>query len=435
MSVPEYMEVNNIADSTRLLSGYAYEYERVNGYLYSVDYISTTGFSTYRNGFKNPRYKSQITKRQNATTPLEGIDVYRVKSSSETDKGESPSPLSECRVEYRHPANISQTAKTYDYCRWYLHPALPSDLAVKNLNGSKAENEAASLFHLKANKAFTDWEAGVFLGELKELARLIRSTAERLLNLIFRFKRDAFAIARNLRHSIQQMLEQLSNLWLEFSFAWKPLQNDIQSMIDAALEMTKEQKAIRAIAKDVISHTSVWTNVGSAAAGAKYLRTTTNWVEVMYFGSVSASFGSDSQMRKKFGFSPENFAPTIYELIPWSFLIDYFVNLNAVIAAMSNVTVNMDWTSKTVRKGSTVRYRNPQIRKYADSVYPNSDIVVTSWSPQTAGFEKKYVERSRIDSVPIPSLTFSLPDSLVKYINIGALFGASTATRDLIRGF
>lgn len=431
MSTPAYMTPNNIVSRVQYPTGRYIFYERLSGATYESDTLSqVTGFGVYRNGFKNPRYKSQIRDRQNATTPLEGITVYR-----EANDADTTNPWSECMVEWKHPPGTSTGVKVLEYSKWALAPYLPSDLTVKNLNGNFAENEAASLFHQKANKAFTDWQSGVFIGELKELITLIRKTAERLVNLIFRYKRDAFALARNFRHSIQQVLEQLSNLWLEYSFAWRPLVNDIDNAIDAALEMTKERTTVRAIASDTLAHSSSWVNFGSAAAGAKYLRTRTDEVQVMYIGQVSATFGSNSQALKKFGLHPKDWAPTVYELIPWSFLIDYFVNLNGVIAAISNLTVNMDWTSKTVRKTSKVQYRNPLIRTYSDAVYPNSVRSVSKWSPRTSCFVKKYVERSRIDSVPIPSLTFSMPDSLLKYVNIAALIGASTETRDLIRGF
>lgn len=151
----------------------------------------------------------------------------------------------------------------------------------------------------------------------------------------------------------------------------------------------------------------------------------------MYVGSVSVhGIWADAG---RLGLHPKDWLPTIYELLPWSFVIDYFVNLNAIIAALSNAFISVDWVSKTTRKSYVTRVTNITPRRLSPGVYPNSELIVREFSPRNSKHVVKRVDREALDGVSIPNLVFSLPDSFGQVINLLSLYVAREETRDLVK--
>jgi len=420
------------SSTTRFPQSYSYTYERADGSTGSGNYIYNTQFTNYRNGQKGDNYKRKIQLRQNATTPLNGIKV------------EAESKPSYLRVLYiKTPAvptwKVKQTLTTYCWA------SLPSDASVKSQSSVQAENEANSLFHLKANEAFREVYTGVIIGELKQTVGLIRGAGKRLVGATLDYHKSASKIANKINRleklqranktshraaRIRIYSNELSKLWLEYSFGVRPLVNDIEDVIDYLNnEIERPSKAIRAVTQTNDDVDSTFYTFGVSGAQIRFLRKRTKRTEVMMFGSVSPDGGLFSRGFTRLGLHPKDFAPTIYELLPWSFLLDYFANLNAIIAGCSNAFVNIDWTSKTVRKIYTTRYLNGTPVTYKSNVYPGATIVIDQFIPREPTFKKTWVSRDVVEDVPIPYLDFKLPDSLTKGINIAALILARSPVR------
>jgi len=58
---------------------------------------------------------------------------------------------------------------------------------------------------------------------------------------------------------------------------------------------------------------------------------------------------------KTFGFRPEEFVPTAWELIPYSFVVDYFTNVNDIINAWAYRSAGIEWLQYTAYRESEVK--------------------------------------------------------------------------------
>jgi hypothetical protein len=148
-------------------------------------------------------------------------------------------------------------------------------------------------------------------------------------------------------------------------------------------------------------------------------------VMVRYQSLVDA--GSYSlQNSRRVGFDVSNWLPTVWELIPYSFLVDYFVNIGEIVSAATLNSSSVLWTNKTVTH--RVSYR--ALRWEANSK-PYSNNVATV--PGKAKSHLKTVTRyPNYAGAMVPTLTFSLP-GLGQALNIAALGSMSKDVAKLVR--
>jgi hypothetical protein len=124
------------------------------------------------------------------------------------------------------------------------------------------------------------------------------------------------------------------------------------------------------------------------------------------------------------GVSLTNFAPTAWELIPYSFLVDYFSNIGNVIDTASLGTVYLSWGVRTERQ--FFEYTSSAFDLY----YPlNTDsherFIHKSVNASGGRSYQQNFFRSPVGSVEVGilDLTFKIPgiDESRKWLNIGAL--------------
>jgi hypothetical protein len=331
----------------------------------------------------------------------------------------------------------------------YPAPAFLSDSQLLALSSSEAENEAQGKFHKKVNEAFVSLQGGVILGELRETILLVKKRGKSIIKLTGAlhgdmkkliskgggqsvFLRELEKLKHASKKDLAKLHRNLADLWLEYAFAVKPLGNDINDAMSYAIHNSKATKTVRAVSTVTVNSSRSAVNLGASGAQIAFIRVREDKVQHLYYGSVSIE-GVVGEEWKRLGLHPRNFVPTIYELIPWSFLIDYFSNLNEVIAGISNIGLKLNWVCHTQRNISECRYIAPRAKPYAPGVYSNAVTVIDRFEPRPVRFFKTSVDRELPSGVPVPGLEISLPDSVTQYVNIYALLAASAETRNLIK--
>lgn len=314
-------------------------------------------------------------------------------------------------------------------------PVIPTG-NPSSLDTTRANNEALGRFATKLVNARSAIQGGVVLGELGQTLRMIRNPAMGLRRLV-----DDFGdIARNIRSSRRlaamathkrEVAKNLADAWLEWSFGWKPFLRDVQSGSDA---LTKQFVAsgIQTLAlKAVGKHQAnpVETTLGRQNSFAKW-KTTTITVEntmVIYRGAVRVEARNPAVMDPAlFGFSPEQFLPTAWELLPYSFLIDYFSNVGEIIYGWSSLLGRLSWANKTTRNSyDTTTYG------WADKSYlTNPSASITVNVPHKIVITKSSVSRAKYTGTYVPDLAFTLPSfGSQKWLNIAALIAGRSADR------
>jgi len=291
-----------------------------------------------------------------------------------------------------------------------------------------------SAFVSKARAAQYQFQGGVFLGEIKETINLLRSPLKGFRKLTKEYHSKAKKLART-KLTKRQRTKQLSEEWLRYSFGIKPLIQDIDdAMHDLAyiIEGRPETAPIlvqRRDAKLLYSYKgagtsrSWWTMVLTQYSRSDESVTIRGAVSVALPKIGKSYYGNDLLMH-----ALSDFIPTLWELIPYSFLVDYFTNVGDFISALTFLESSVKWCNCTKRltvtrymhqaytldsasafpPGSAYRYDG------SDTKNPESEVVTSQW------------DRAIISSF-IPSLHFDF-GSLTKWrrmTNMTALLAAS----------
>lgn len=285
-----------------------------------------------------------------------------------------------------------------------------------------AENIAREKFYARYRSTQTAFQGGTALGELRETLSMLRSPAKslrkRVGDLYDRILRNKGKAGR----TTNSRNRYLSETWLEHSFGWTPLINDIKDA-HSLLEKRKDYLDRNIVVIHGRHSTTSETVSSGPSFGAGFLqyvssKKLTNTSEVWYRGAIKCSTNQPyTSEARLWGFSPDNIIPTVWELIPYSFLIDYFTNIGKVIDAWSVRKCHLSWGARTERQVG--------ILQLVDARSTNNlavfKILQQAFSPGDWRSEAKRVKRLPINSVPIPDFRFKLPGYSTQWLNIAAL--------------
>ncbi len=283
------------------------------------------------------------------------------------------------------------------------------------LSSAEALRNANSLFYNRAYQAQSQLMGGVTLLELGKTLSMIRGRGASMLSLITNW---STAVRRLRKLSGRQYLRRLADLHLEYSYGWKPLAMDINGALAAYRNPRVEVTRVSASASTpvMVSDTRATSGFGTL----QYLRrrTFTTGVTVRVRGGVKVVVAGHGRRTQSLGMNIQSIVPTIYEVLPWSFLVDYFTDLGGVINAISFPKSDVAWASTSVTKQfKTLVIAGEVVSNPSPATWDNVEI--TS-SPQVTEFLKKQV--SRVRGIPkIPSPTVRLPKSLYQWANLAAL--------------
>jgi hypothetical protein len=235
----------------------------------------------------------------------------------------------------------------------------------------------------------------------------------------------------------------ISETWLEYAFGWQPLLRDIDDGAHALASLSErsvhEYKIVRGLGSQEVQTLSTTgsTSIGDAPSG--FATSLTGWTglfitdevsqaTVQYYGAVRLMdpFNSSAAFNDRLlGVTLSDIVPTVWELIPWSFLIDYFTNIGSVLEALSFNKSDIVWSSRTLRQINTrksVVTMRPGLT--AGALSNNWRVVSESSTNSWTAVTRKQVVREASAPIGLPSFHFRLPFYPNHWINIGALISA-----------
>jgi hypothetical protein len=184
-----------------------------------------------------------------------------------------------------------------------------------------------------ANVDISEMQALASLGELPETLRWMTSLVGRVVSLIRAFSQKKLMIQANkLFRSGKSVIDAMSDLWLEFRYAVRPLVFDMQQAINAwnASVARSQRFTARGYHRDTKStETSTYDLVESSSYHAIVSRVSTR--EANYRAGVMYTIDSDIN-----GFTSiwglDQPLETVWELIPFSFIVDWFFSVGDTLA-------------------------------------------------------------------------------------------------------
>jgi hypothetical protein len=379
-------------------------------------------WSDTRSGSDNIRYKQQIRDGTNASTDFVG-------SLGEVFILQEPY----ARVDYYDPAVPSQ--KRYSWYKGFVTGTQMPYFLSGNASTTFADNTALGKYYSSARQVMSAFQGMTFLGELAETIHLIKNPTKQLFastNAYVNAVRKLFSSSRG--KSLAKLNKDVASLYLEYVYGWLPLVNDIGDAATAYNRILGQKVLLRCRgfgeeSKQVLN-VAGQENPSTSNLTSKYSEIGTTTVQVSYYGAVrGTAVGSKLPdiVTNQLGFRLDEFVPTVWELIPYSFLIDYFTNIGDIISASTYVNANLAWTSKTVRTVYEVQ-RSSVVDTFATKPpYIGSGGGGYSWRTT-----RTTVSRTANIAPRIPSFQFELPGSDTKWLNVAALIAQSRNAFKLI---
>jgi hypothetical protein len=397
------------------------------GYSYEEVYTNrqTIGYNN-RSGSSRPGWRQIISARGDASTGLlfEKWDVQ--KSGGSIQDGWS-------RIDLGPPHPSYSWSLTGDL----VTPVIPSwnvDSIV-----AKCSNIAETQFLQKLAQKQTSFHGGVFLGEIRQAVRAIRSpltalrvSFDRYLHKVSLYKR------RRGRNTVREINRAIAGTYLEAVFGWEPLVSDIDDAMRASarrLTYLPPVDHVQAKASDSGAREDTPSEfyIGAGSGYISFKVMTEYEVSVSFKGGFfeSSSFGGIST---DFGVGVRNFVPTVWELIPWSFVADYFINVGDCLEALSASTSALFYVTKGTKRTVRAYYVPTDTHFNQQGVYPYV-IGNRSASLGTCSVSHVIVQRNAvIPSQLAPSLAFSCPGLFSKQsLNLAALAAQAQRVSNLLR--
>jgi len=295
-----------------------------------------------------------------------------------------------------------------------------------------AQREAVKKFFRKVKNLEHQFSGGVFIGELRETLHMLRHPAESLFRSA---KTDYLGALKKLRRKDpRNWARGLSGAWLEWSFGVKPLVSDIEDGVDAISRLLDKEyvksNLITTVGRDE-KESRPPSELAFTRAGMYFTGVDVRWekAKVKYRGLYRAERTAPTawdplvRAQKMFGLTLNDFVPTIWELMPWSFLVDYFSNVGDVLEQSFTSLQGLRWCNHTVLRDAYVEQTTHlDTKKYMGIMpYPEyKNLRFVTGADSKLLIRRRTVSRDDIGPTVTP-LYFELPGSPQKWLNIAAL--------------
>jgi hypothetical protein len=330
--------------------------------------------------------------------------------------------------------NFNYTAQMGCITRIDVVPPDPSAVFILSV-----QNQVRMDMVAKIRQAHTMLKGLVTLGELGESVRQVNGAGKALCRGLSNYLSDVSYMTKGRRFTPQNIMRNIGSKWLEYAFGWRPLIADI----DDGMKAFDRYQRTRPPSVEVSSSRLSTEKTPAASMNFTYARHAiklTPVLEKLYgykiYGRVGITNTGMGSLAHNFGLKLDEFVPTAWELIPFSFLADYFVNIGAVVDALSLNTSSIRWLNYgELRQGSVE----------SSPAYLGYQALSSPWQVKEKSFEfgtpfrhVRYIKyRNGLPgySYLIPSTQFSIPGSSTKWLNMSALATQNTDTIRQLRAF
>lgn len=292
------------------------------------------------------------------------------------------------------------------------------------LSSALVESDAKIAFLGKVRKVQRQFQGGVFLGELREAIQMVRSPAKALRRGIDDYYGTVKKRTRGMRGPSAS--DAVAQTWLEYVYGWSPLINDVSAGRDALTKLQPFGQRLQVTVKRKIAGSTTISD-GNITPFLRYSRVARSNSEysVRIRGYVMVDNNRSTAKLRKWGVHSSDLIPTIWELIPYSFLVDYFSNIGKVLDAATTCTSSLRWASKTVRKVN-FRENSLRLRESACITAVGGKEYWRGGSLSHSGFANSSVNGARSDvsttlGVSLNDLHFTFPGMDSRWLNIAAL--------------
>lgn len=293
----------------------------------------------------------------------------------------------------------------------YRGGTTPPLMTTVNTLADAYAREALLGKYLKVRKKF---RGGSFLAEFRDTVHMMKHPADSLYHGLQNFARGVGKLKR-LKNS-RDYAKALGDLYLSWSFGWKPLFNDVHDAAEALANLATSGRFDGKVIKGQGAfEDSFEYSPGNLNAFISMFRTDVRESIVAYTALIKSRPDSFATFADNFGVSAGDIIPAVWEAVPWSFFVDYFVNCNEVLDSLQWCEGDVGWVRRRVLNRNSIRY---SVNANAVSALPAGLRVVCAISPMVHRVNHKVRSPS---GIPYPSFRFRTPN-MPQGFNIAALW-------------
>lgn len=211
-----------------------------------------------------------------------------------------------------------------DYLLCALGPPghLSNVIPTTTLSSLILETSTASLAGVSAPTQ----ELLVSAAEFSKTIKMIASPARALCNLVQTYGR---------RNKLRNLSDAAAGSWLEYRYGWRPLMKDIQDGLEALEKVYSPRmtsRATRSVTSELTGATS-WVSQGGLLThhGTSVTKADVTCRAYCLYEWLSSLFDSS----RAHGVRISDIPSAMWELVPYSFVVDWFVNTTSLINALA----------------------------------------------------------------------------------------------------
>jgi hypothetical protein len=418
-----------------VVTGLARSRRRVENSWSAFDYVTTLrDVTSTRTGVNNPSFKKQIKSGTQAGTSLTATrEKWSVKDNScvivfDIDPS---SPIGDRAYQWDGVySRITNTLLT-------PYPSYVDFAAV--------DAEALGRLYKALKEVRQQFSSGTFLGELRETVGLIRHPATGISKFLHQHMDRVALSARRLKpgpKTKRHLLDVVTDSWLTCFLGIKPLLadcNDIALSLARSIGEIRHQR-VRGFSEGTavvpgsdVGPIIMWSGYVNAYDRVDLIQ---NYKVIYRCGLSDSAFPTQSSFdhyRSLIGIDLSDFVPTLWELIPYSFVVDYFSNVGDVISSAFVGESVSKWLLKTtILKNEVIASSRLEPHPSVVSFLKSSSGTLGYGSG--SGF-RRTVTRTPLASLPSLPLSFGVPalGKWQQWGNVGAL--AVARARGISSGF
>jgi len=294
----------------------------------------------------------------------------------------------------------------------------------------------------KIYQAQTTFQGGIFLGEFKEVVHMFRhplsaitSQLNNYLKAVTKGKRSGMSVAK--------MNRMVAGTWLEYAYGFSPLISDLKNAAEAYSHLIArvDSETLHSFGEiDGFRIGSPYVVGVGSYVNIFYKELTIDKLAIKYSAGIRHNAESTLQTIGDFGIGLRDFVPTVWELIPYSFLADYVVNVGDCLEAMSARVADVFFCTRTIKSTSTMSPSDIRIVNNLDIPGTTNPITTAiGFNPNKIQLQTYSFNRNVVDPFSLtPSLRWKIGGSLQswrKITNVSALLAQSqSASRFLTQG-
>jgi len=376
--------------------------------------------STLFQGDDRPNWRQVIGSRGNATNP-----AFGQRTTSKLSSGSTSSTHTRIASAVADDGSLYDVLDAVETCQasgQFVFVGLPGS----TISAGEADDMAKAKFVSNARSRMSPAQGGVILGEIRETLHMLRHPADSLRRSLSSYLADVKKQSRGLsKASTKRKNAAVSGTWLEYTFGWAPLLYDIRDSAKAISQLASRTPPNEKISSSAKFDAPVDESPGSGGAGDctfDFSIVTIDRTKAAYYGAINTSIDPVPSLGSAFGLRPHDFLPTIWELIPYSFVADYFTNIGNIISCASFCERYLAWwgaSTVSKRVATATNFQNTTL-----DTGPYYDHLSGSINPGSMTRTREEFHRY-VSPALVPSLRFRIPGSPRVGFNLAALFAQS----------